>query len=342
MSSTFELFQKMPFQKSDSSLLFNQLNDKLDCALSNSIVQNLALPPELGKLYQLDVKRDDLIHPIVSGNKWRKLKYLLKSINSRGFQSVASMGGRYSNFMHALAYVCHLLDWRCELFIRGHAGQQPTPTMIDCQKWGAKITLVDRETFRRLRDKSPTLADDVYWISEGALQLESTGGVAEIISELEEPYDYIVIASATGTSVAGLVRGCENINSGSQVTHESKSKVNLELSLKPDSKSRDTKILGISVVNNQQQQINDINQRLGVKSNAWQLIDDYQFGGFAKKNDNLTTFCFWFEKQYKIKIEPVYTGRSFYAVFDLMNKKFFRANSKILLVHCGGLQATQT
>jgi len=264
----------------------------------------------------LDIKRDDKIHPIISGNKWRKLKYLLLDIENKGYTRLASMGGPHSNFLHALAYVCFLLDWECQFFVRGYVDQPLTPTLIDCLNWGAEIKFVDREVFRKLREQEPKLHERVLWVKEGGRHSAAMSGVSEIFTELDKHYDYICTASATGTSVAGLISGANKYQ--------------------PQSK-----ILGISVLNNQQQQVIDVNTM--VKSNEvdWEIISGYEFGGFAKKNQELSDFSNSFMERYGIPIEPIYSGRSFLAVFDMLEKGVFETGSKILLIHCGGLQGAR-
>lgn len=262
---------------------------------------------------QLDVKRDDNLHPILSGNKWRKLKYLLLSIEQKGFKKVATMGGAYSNFIHSLAYCCQLLGWQCELYIRAYPEQALTPTLIDCTQWGAIINYVNRKGFKKLREQSPQLSDDIFWINEGGLQQESILGLKEIFMEFEQSYDFIVMASATGTSIAGLVEG------GKQ--YQAKSK-----------------IIGISVLNNSEQQRANIKQLTTNQTLSWEILDGYEFGGFAKNNKKLMDFIKKFEMKYQIPLEPLYTGKSFYAVFNLIKENYFPPHSKILLIHCGGLQ----
>lgn len=259
----------------------------------------------------LDVKRDDQLHPIISGNKWRKLKYLLLSIEDQGFNKIATMGGPYSNFIHSFGYVCYLLGWQFEVFIRGYKEQPLTPTLIDCKKWGGKIHFADREQFKELRQHSPELPDDIFWVTEGGMQRESIVGLQEILMEVERHYDYIVIASATGTSVAGLAEGA--------ITSPKKAKV-----------------IGVAVLNNSRQQMNDLTKL--TKVGNWSIVDGYQFGGFAKINNELELFMDNFSQQYKIPLEPIYSGKSFYATMDLIGKGYFKRGSKILLLHCGGMQ----
>jgi 1-aminocyclopropane-1-carboxylate deaminase len=284
--------------------------------LQTSQLQNLSLKVAADQGVLVDVKRDDLLHPIISGNKWRKLKYLLLSIEAKGFRKVATMGGAYSNFIHALSYVCHLLGWQCDLYIRAHSGQPLTSTLTDCIQWGANIHYVDRKGFRALREKSPELAEDVFWISEGGMHEKSILGLKEIMMELNHQYDFLVIATATGTSVAGLIDGAAIYQP-------------------------DAKVIGISVLNNAEQQRKDVAQLSPQAKNDWSILEGYEFGGFAKSNLELKLFTAEFYQQYKIPLESVYSGKSFYAVTDLISKGFFAKNSRILLIHCGGLQGAR-
>lgn len=284
--------------------------------IQNSPVQRLSLDDAENRGILLDIKRDDLLHPIISGNKWRKLKYLLLSIETKGFRKVATMGGAYSNFIHSLSYVCHLLGWQCDVYIRAFPEQVLTPTMLDCSRWGASLQFVDRKRFRELRNKPPVLSDDVLWIAEGGMHEMSILGPQEIMMELSHQYDYIVIASATGTSVAGLIKGASVYQP-------------------------DAKVIGVSVLNNAKQQQQDIADLVPHSAQDWSIVEGYEFGGFAKSNSDLTTFISKFNQQHNIMLESVYSGKSFYAVMDMISKGKIENSSKILLLHCGGLQGAR-
>jgi len=281
-----------------------------------SKLQNICASQVENKGILLDIKRDDLIHPIISGNKWRKLKYLLLKIEKQGCRSVATMGGMHSNFIHALSYVCCLLGWECELYLRGFTEQALTPTMIDCLKWNAKINYVDRNNFRILRTEPPKLSEEVFWIKEGGLHQESLFGIKEIMMELRQQYNYIVVATATGTSLAGLI--------------------NAAGIYQPNAK-----IIGICVLNNLEQQRKDVCQLIKNNKTDWSILEGYEFGGFAKSNSDLDLFVNEFSHKHGIPLEPIYSGKSFYAVMDLINKDYFEQGSRILLIHCGGLQGNR-
>ncbi len=284
--------------------------------IQNSPLQRLSLDIAENRGILLDIKRDDLLHPVISGNKWRKLKYLLLSTEAKGYRKVATMGGAYSNFIHTLSYVCHLLGWQCELHIRAFPEQVLTPTLLDCKRWGANLRYVDRKGFRELRNKMPELPDDVLWIAEGGMHELSILGLQEIMMELNHQYDYIVIATATGTSVAGLINGASVYQP-------------------------DAKIIGISVLNNAEQQRQDITNLVPHSTNRWSIVEGYEFGGFAKGNTQLNSFIEEFSHRHKIPLEPIYSGKSFYALNKMIRTGYFGKNSSILLIHCGGLQGNR-
>lgn len=262
----------------------------------------------------LDVKRDDCLHPIVSGNKWRKLKYLLLNIEAKGFKKVAAMGGTHSNFLHALAYLGYRMNWSVTLYVRGYAEQTLSPMLQDAINWGAKIIFVDRIHFRQLRESSPELSEDTFWIAEGGSHSLALKGVSEMLMEGVAGYDFIIMATATGTTLAGISLGLAQL------------------------KSSHCKVLGVAVLNNASQIEKDIDSFLGKKVIKPQLITGYEFGGYAKSSLLLNQFIDDFEFNSRIPLEPIYSGKSFFAVFDLIQKNYFPINSRILLIHCGGLQ----
>ncbi|MDQ7048623.1 MAG: pyridoxal-phosphate dependent enzyme [Enterobacterales bacterium] len=294
--------------KPTSRTLTETLNIRLPSPIQtirNSIIQKAGVT--------LDIKRDDLIHPIISGNKWRKLQGLVSQIINQNTIKIATMGGRYSNYLHALAYASHQFNWQCDFYVRGYPQQVLTPTLKDITQWGCQIHFVDRQTFKAMRHKPPRLDEPALWLPEGGLNPISLQGFAQIFNELETVYDTIIIASATGTSVAGLVKGCNDAG------------------LK-------TKIIGISVLNNHSEQLQNITDLLSNPSPNWKLLAGYEFGGFAKSKPELSQFIEQFEQEFGLPLESLYSGKSFYATLDLISKGYFPTQSRILLIHCGGLQ----
>jgi 1-aminocyclopropane-1-carboxylate deaminase len=266
------------------------------------------------------VKRDDLLHPIISGNKWRKLKYALLNLIEQGKNRVFSFGGGYSNHLHALAYACHHLNIHFTAIVRGDYSQNPTPMLDDIARWNTDIRYVDRKTYQ-LKNDADYLAqlnnnEEVVSIPEGGSQVSATKGVAEIVSELEQEFDYIIAPVGSGGTLAGLISG---------VTH-----------LK-------TKILGIAVLkgpNYLEQQVQDLLPTIKL-SDYGEILHDYHFGGYAKSNTELKEFCQDFAEQADFQIEPVYSGKLFFAARDLVTRQIFPKGSRILLLHTGGLQGAR-
>jgi len=285
--------------------------------LNHSPIQSTNLDSANRREISVDIKRDDLLHPIVSGNKWRKLKHVLLYIESLGFRKVAVMGGPYSNLIHAIAYLANRLGWSIQLFIRGYPEQELTPMLLDAVRWGAKITYVNRVDFKQMRQVRPELPEDVFWIEEGGNSDLALKGTAELLMEVSAEYDYIITATATGTTLAGLAVAVEK-------------------------KKVDSKVLGISVLNNAKQVSEDVGKLLNNNYQLPQLISGYEFGGYAKKSKELIEFIHFFSAQNNIPLEPIYSGKSFYAVADLIKRDYFPCKSKVLLLHCGGLQGARS
>ncbi|TQV72903.1 pyridoxal-phosphate dependent enzyme [Aliikangiella marina] len=261
----------------------------------------------------LQIKRDDLLHPVVSGNKWRKLKHTLMAIENQGMSKLVAMGGPYSNLLHSLAYLCYRLGWHLKVLIRAYPEQPLTPMLNDIKRWGAEIEFVDRKTFRTLRENPPECADDEFWINEGGFGETALKGTMETLMEFNQLPDYLIMATATGASIAGLAMGCQSLK-------------------------RSIKVIGISVLNNALQVAKDIQNLLPPEVEQPEIISGFEFGGYAKSSSALDTFIANFEKQTSIPLEKVYSGKSFYATMSLIEQGYFRKGSHIALIHCGGLQ----
>ncbi len=263
----------------------------------------------------VDVKRDDLIHPVLSGNKWRKLKHLLLHIESLNANAIQALGGRYSNYLHSLSYVCHLLGWPLEIFVLGYSNQPDTPMMSDARAWGAKLTLVDKQTYRKLRERSFEYTNNMVWLPEGGFDALAIKGAAESIFELSRNYDYLITASATGTTIAGY---CAAV-------------AKYQLS---------TRILAVTVLKNDDEIESNVTQLVGHADNC-QIIKGYECGGFGKHNAELERFIEFAREKFSIPLEPVYSGKSFWALYNMAENNWFPKGSRVLYVHCGGLQGAR-
>ncbi len=264
---------------------------------------------------ELWLKRDDLLHPIISGNKWRKLKYILNHALSLNADTIISMGGAYSNHLHALAYTGKLLGLKTIGLIRGERGDSLTPALLDMQQWGMELRFVSRSDYRLLRHykQLPDLKLNQYWLPEGGAETLALKGVAELVYEIDRDYDLLCVPCGTGTTLAGLVNAV------------------------PDN----VKVMGFAALKHAEFLNHDVNALLPVQRNNWQINLNYHFGGFAKTNAELLAFIQQFEADTQIPLEPVYTGKMLYAIYDLIKKQVFQANQRIIAVHTGGLQGNR-
>jgi 1-aminocyclopropane-1-carboxylate deaminase len=259
------------------------------------------------------IKRDDLIHPIISGNKWRKLKYLLKQAQSESKTHLVTFGGAYSNHLLATAAAAARFGFRSTGFVRGE--EVNNDTLFLCRLHGMNLIFTDRENYR---DK-PTLfnkhfADngEAFFIDEGGASMLAAKGCSELVDELlNNEYDHIFCACGTGTTAAGIINGLST-------------------------NKLSTQFHGIPVLKNGEFLRNEINVFLTEQAD-FHLHTEYHFGGYGKANEELIGFIKQFVASTGILIEPVYTGKMLYALYDLANKKHFKPGSRILAIHTGGI-----
>lgn len=267
---------------------------------------------------ELWIKRDDLIHPIISGNKWRKLKYILNHALHLGADCIVSMGGAYSNHLHALAFAGKMLEIKTIAFVRGEEPGRLNPTLADLMDWGMELRFVSRSEYRKLRsyksyDSLPGLKPGEYWLPEGGATALAFKGVGESIAEIDLIFDVLATACGTGTTLAGLIAHAP-----------------------PTSR-----VLGVAALKDAGFLVYNVQQLLGeqgVTREDWQLALDYHFGGFAKTTPALLEFIDEFQKRHDVPLEPVYTGKLLLAVYDLIRRGYFRAGQRIVVLHTGGLQ----
>ena len=264
---------------------------------------------------ELWIKRDDLLHPVISGNKWRKLKYSLDHALSSGADTIISMGGPYSNHLHTLAYVGKALGLKTTGLIRGEQPGTLTPTLSDMQSRGMDLKFVSRSDYRLLRQYKgchdlPGLMPQQYWLPEGGAQSLALKGVAELVSEIDVAYDILCVPCGTGTTLAGIIDAV------------------------PDQVS----VMGFAALKNGGFLQTDVESLLPRPCTNWQINLDYHFGGFATTTTELMAFIADFEFKTGIPVEPVYTGKMMYALYDLIAKHTFKPGQRIIAVHTGGLQ----
>ncbi|MES2810401.1 MAG: pyridoxal-phosphate dependent enzyme [Bacteroidota bacterium] len=258
------------------------------------------------------IKRDDLIHPIISGNKWRKLKYLLKKAQAANKTHLVTFGGAYSNHLLATAGAGAKFGFKTTGIVRGE--EVNNDTLFMCRLHGMNLFFVDRDSYRdKLTLFNKFFGDDeqAMFINEGGASPEAAQGCSELVEELTDTYDHIFAACGTGTMSAGIINGL----TGQQLT---------------------TTFNGIPVFKNGGFIRDEIDKLLTTPA-YYQLHTDYHFGGYGKANDELINFIKTFVADTGILIDPIYTGKMLYAIYDLAQKGYFKPGSKILAIHSGGI-----
>lgn len=277
-------------------------------------IQHINHPLLKEKQINLYVKRDDLIHPTIMGNKWRKLKYNLKEMRDQGLKDLVTMGGAFSNHIAAVAAAAKEFDFKAVGIIRGEElSADSNETLSLARENGMQLKFIDRKKFRSLRQNPKQIFEEYprhYFLPEGGTNELAIKGCTEIISEINQPYDIIVTPIGTGGTVAGLIKASEG-----QIIGVS--------SLKGDFMHNEIKNL--------------LNQYQINKSN-YEIVDQYHFGGYGKTNGTLIDFINWFKEYFGIPLDPIYTGKSFFAVWNMIKTDKFEKNLEIILLHTGGLQ----
>lgn len=267
---------------------------------------------------ELWLKRDDLLHPVISGNKWRKLKYCLDHALTLGSDTVISMGGAYSNHLHALAFTGKVLGLKTVGLIRGERTEPLTPTLQDCRSWGMELRFVSRSEYRLLRqyreyDALPEIRAGEYWLPEGGAHALALAGVKEGIDEIDLPYDVLCLPCGTGTTLAGCVGAA----------------------------TEGVSVIGFAAVKNAAYLTDEVAKLLPRPYTHWTVNHDYHFGGFARTAPELNQFIHKFELKHKIGLEPVYSGKMIYALYDLIAKNRFKPGLRMIALHTGGLQGNR-
>lgn len=270
---------------------------------------------------ELWVKRDDLLHPVISGNKWRKLKFILDHALKLGADTIVSMGGAYSNHLHALAFAGKCLGLKTVAYVRGEKPAILNPTLRDLLEWGMELRFISRGEYRQLRAyKShhdlPDLKSGQYWLPEGGATELALKGVAEIVQEITSDYDVLTVACGTGTTLAGLIAAMPQ------------KKVALGFAA----------LKGADFLN---ADVENLLAETPSGPKCWRILLDYHCGGFGKTTPALLSFTEQFEKQHGIPLEPVYTGKMFLGIYDLLQQGFFKPGQRIVALHTGGLQGVR-
>lgn len=279
---------------------------------SESVNQKISIKNSTITLY---IKREDLLHPFISGNKFRKLKYNLIQAKKENKDTLLTFGGAFSNHVLAVAAAGNANGFKTIGLIRGEeleAKIDDNPTLKKAQDFGMNFEFISRENYREknsfnFKEYIKEKFGDVFVIPEGGTNDLAVKGCEEILSVEDEKFDYICSAVGTGGTISGII----NCSKSSQ------------------------QVLGFPALKGDFLR-EDICSFV-TKSN-WDLITSYHFEGYGKVSNELIQFINDFYKKYKIPLDPIYTAKMVFGVLDLIDKNYFPEHSKILMIHTGGLQ----
>lgn len=277
------------------------LNEKVEIPLKNEI--------------SLFIKREDKTHPEVSGNKFRKLKYNIQYAVNQGFKQLLTFGGAYSNHLVATAKAGQIFGIKTIGVVRGDEvlkSWRENPSLLLANQFGMEFYFTDRQSFREKNSeefisKLKQKFGDFYLVPEGGTNELAIRGTEEILTSEDVDFQVITLAVGTGGTIAGVI----------------------------NSSAENQKILGFPALQGDFLK-NEISKY--TKKQNWELITDYNLGGYAKINSNYIDFLNDFYKKTNIPLDPIYTGKMIYGLFDLIEKDFFAPKTKILAIHTGGLQ----
>lgn len=289
-------------------------------ASKNSRIQQIHFSEVKDKGVSLFIKREDELHPFISGNKYRKLKYNLAEAYSQKQHTLITFGGAYSNHIAAAAAAGFEHDFKTIGVIRGDELAnnldnvlKNNPTLNFASENNMQFHFVSRSDYRKKHtpefiEKLKDLFGDFYLVPEGGTNSFAVKGCEEILTEDDKEFDVICSAIGTGGTISGLI----------------------------NSTKKHQKVIGFPALkgNFLQHEI----KKYVVRNDNWSLNTDYHFGGYAKISEELITFINKFKREIKIPLDPVYTGKMLFGIVDLIKKDYFKKGTKILAIHTGGLQ----
>ena len=286
--------------------------------LNASYIQIQSLKSDLWKNVATDVMRLDLLHPIVSGNKWFKLKYYLEKAKATGKNTIATFGGAYSNHIVATAFACNQAGLNSIGIIRGEKPPQLSASLQEAMQYGMKLMYVSRDAFKNKEHINHEYANENwYWVNEGGYGVNGMLGAKEILSAGDiASYTHITCACGTGTTLAGLVEAA--------LPHQI--------------------CIGISALKGHVNLRKDVMELIPEQhqDKSLELFQEYHFGGYAKHPAELINWMNELWRAEQLPTDIVYTSKLMFAVKDLIEKNYFTNQHKLLVIHSGGLQGNRS
>jgi 1-aminocyclopropane-1-carboxylate deaminase/D-cysteine desulfhydrase-like pyridoxal-dependent ACC family enzyme len=284
---------------------------------SKAVIQKLKLPDN--NSLDLSIIRIDEVHPVISGNKWFKMKYNIAEMMDSGIDTLVTFGGAYSNHIHAVAEAGDIFGFNTIGLIRGEEHLPLNSTLEFAVSKGMELHYVDRISFRKRDTEEFTewisnKFGKVYILPVGGSNSLAVKGCAEIINKIDYDFDYICCACGSGGTLAGLIEGLSGEN----------------------------KTIGFPALKGGSFLEDDIKKLIhdysGRSYSNWELKTEYHFGGFGKVKKELANFISEFDSMNDIIIEPLYTAKMLYGLNDLIRNNYFEDNARIVAVQTGGLQ----
>ena len=265
----------------------------------------------------LTIKREDQLHPMISGNKFRKLKYNLNTYDPSKYCGIVTFGGAYSNHLVATAAAGKLMGIKTHGFVRGEelVSQERNPSLAFCEQHGMQLHFLSRGDYRQ--KESATVVQsflnraNYFLLPEGGTNPQAIKGCTEILTPKDAAFDTICCSVGTGGTFMGL------LNSAQAHQH----------------------LLGFQAVNDSSvvQWITESPEN----PNRYSLLDEHLYGGYGKASNELVQFINSFHKEYKILLDPLYTGKLLFGIFALIKNKQWRWGKKVLIIHTGGIQGIE-
>jgi len=295
---------------------------------SNSIIQEIRFPISENESFCFEVKRDDLIDPIVSGNKWRKLEYNLLKVEELNKTGIITFGGAFSNHLVATAKAAQLGGVPSVGVVRGdELTSDSNPTLKACTNYGMELVFVSRAAYSGQCES--TYMNDLlmrfpghYIVPEGGKNYYGMIGCQHILKETDNDYDHVYLAGGTGTTGAGVL-----------VSSKGKTKVHVISSLKGDFLYKDIQEMLILALFDEEI-VGDFMERL-------EVVSDNYFGGYGKVNEELITFINDVFHQTHLKLDPIYTSKAFFNMISDYKSGKIKSTDKVLFIHTGGLQGAE-
>lgn len=265
---------------------------------------------------ELFVKREDLIHEEIMGNKWRKLKFNLEAAKNLKKKRLVTFGGAFSNHIAATAAAAALYGFESKGIIRGEElNAESNQTLRKAASRGMKFEFVSREQFRHLKSAYARLLPEDYFIPEGGTNALALKGVAEIIKEVDISFDVVVTPVGTGGTMAGLLLGLKG----------------------------KSEVWGFSALKGEfmHDEIRKLCTENNLNHTNYKLFTNYHFGGYGKINQDLKGFMHTFKQEFNFLLDPVYTGKMFFGVWENVKNNQIAPGTRLLVLHTGGLQGIQ-